>query len=198
MAETKTEAGAQAEPAVEAKPTRRRITRRKAVEERARSYFDALARRDPEAMADHWREDGVGDFVPIRVMRGRDELTAFFREIFAAVPDVEFTVTRVVAGERIAAVEWRMRANFTGASFQGVEPTGKPIELRGVDLLELEDGQIVSNTSYYDGAAYARQVGLMPPEGSGAERAMKSAFNAVTKLRRAVGERTGAGEGTSA
>ena len=30
---------------------------------------------------------------------------------------------------------------------------------------------------------------MLPPEGSGAERAMKSAFNAVTKLRRAVAER---------
>lgn len=189
MAQTKTEDGATKEATAEAKP-RRRITKRKAVEEHARSYFDALARRDLQAMAEHWREDGVGDLVPIGVMRGREEILAFFGEVFAAVPDVEFTVTRVVAGERIAAVEWRMSGNFTGAPFQGVEPTGKPLELRGVDLMEIEESQIVGSTAYYDGAAYARQVGLMPPEGSGADRVMKSAFNAVTKLRRAVEERT--------
>jgi steroid delta-isomerase-like uncharacterized protein len=192
MADTKIEEGAKTEPTAAAKPTRRRITRRKAVEEHVRSYFDALARHDTAAMAQHWREDGVGDLVPIGVMRGREEIVAFFREVFAAVPDLEFTVTRVVAGERLAAVEWRLSGRFSGAAFQGIEPTGKPIELRGLDMLEVEEGEIVTNTAYYDGAAYARQVGLMPPEGSGAERAMKSAFNAVTKLRRAVGERTGA------
>ena len=93
-----------------------------------------------------------------------------FRELFAAVPDLEMTVTRVVAGEREAAVEWRMTGNFTGGPFQGVDATGKRIELRGLDLLEVEDGEIVSNTAYYDGMAFARQIGLMPPQDSRAER----------------------------
>jgi hypothetical protein len=39
--------------------------------------------------------------------------------------------------------------------------------------------------------SFARQVGMMPPLDSGAERAVKGAFNAVTKLRKAVAERTG-------
>jgi steroid delta-isomerase-like uncharacterized protein len=191
MAQTKTENAAKTEATAEAKP-RRRITKRKAVEEHVRSYFDALARHDTAAMAKHWREDGVSDLVPIGVMRGRDEVMAFFADMFAATPDLEFTVTRVVAGERLAAVEWRLNGHFTGAPFQGIEPTGKPIELRGLDMVEVEEGQIVGITAYYDGAAYARQVGLMPPEGSGADRAIKGAFNAVTKFRRAVAERSGA------
>jgi len=43
----------------DAKPQRKRITRRKAVEERVRSYFEAMDRRDAAAMAEHWRDDGV-------------------------------------------------------------------------------------------------------------------------------------------
>jgi steroid delta-isomerase-like uncharacterized protein len=194
MAETKTGNGAKApesEAQAEAKPQRRRITRRKAVEEHARSYFDALARRDPDAMAEHWREDGVADFVPLTVLRGSAEITGFFRELFAAIPDLETSVTRVVAGERQAAVEWRMTGHFTGAPFQGVDATGKRIELRGLDLLEIEDGKNVTNTAYYDGMSFARQIGMLPPLDSGPERAMKSAFNAATRLRRALAERRG-------
>ena len=41
------------------------------------------------------------------------------------------------------------------------------------------------NTAYYDGMEFAREVGLLPPQDSGAERAMKGAVNAVTKARRA-------------
>ena len=191
MAETKTEDNAEPQEPAETKPARRRPPKRKLVEEHVRSMFDAIARRDPEAVAEHWREDAVDDIVPIGVLRGRQAVADFWRETFAAVPDLEMTVTRVVAGETQAAVEWRLSGNFTGGPFQGIDPTGKRIELRGLDLFELEDGEIVSNTAYYDGASFARQVGMLPPEGSGAERTMRSAFNAVTKVRKAVAERTG-------
>jgi steroid delta-isomerase-like uncharacterized protein len=188
MAETETTDGTEAEEtATEAKP-RRRITRRKAVEEHARSYFEAVANRDTTAMAGHWRADGVDDLVPLGPLRGTDEIVAFFRELFQAVPDIETTVTRVVAGETQAAVEWRMSGHFTGGPFQGVDPTGRRVEIRGLDLLEIEDGEIVGNTAYYDGMTFARQIGLMPPEHSSAENAMKSAFNAATKVRRAVAD----------
>ena len=55
----------------DAKPQRKRITRRKAVEERVRSYFEAMDRRDSAAMAEHWREDGVEDIVPVGLLRGQ-------------------------------------------------------------------------------------------------------------------------------
>ena len=191
MAETKSDSGAEAReaappPATEAKPQRRRITRRKAVEAHARSYFEAVARRDPGAMADHWSENGVDDIVPLGVLRGRAEITAFFRELFAAVPDLETTVTRLVAGEREAAVEWRMTGHFTGEPFQGVDATGRQVDMRGIDLIEVEDGKNVAITAYYDGMTFARQIGLMPPQDSSAEQAMKSAVNAATRVRRAV------------
>jgi steroid delta-isomerase-like uncharacterized protein len=191
MAETETRSDEAAAEAAEAKPKRRRISRRKAVEEHVRSYFDALARRDVAAMVEHWSPDGVEDVVPVGILRGPAEIRAFFEEVIAAVPGVETTVTRLVAGERQAAVEWRMTGEFTGAAFQGIEPTGRPVEIRGLDLLEVEEGLIVSNTAYYDGASFARQVGLLPPVDSGAERAMKGAFNTVTRVRRAISERTG-------
>jgi steroid delta-isomerase-like uncharacterized protein len=174
--------------AAEAKPQRRRPPRRKAVEAHARSYFEAVANRDPSAMAAHWSAEGVADLVPLGPLRGPGEITAFFTEMFAAVPDLETTVTRVVADERHAAVEWRMTGHFTGSPFQGVDATGRRIDLRGTDVLEVEDGRILTNTSYYDAMAFARHIGLMPARDSGAEQAMKNAFNATTRVRRAVAD----------
>jgi steroid delta-isomerase-like uncharacterized protein len=192
MARTKaSDAAATREGSDAPAPKRRRITRRKAVEEHARGYFEALGRRDLGAVADHWREDGVVDLAPIGVFRGRDEIAGLFGELFAALPDFEIRITRLVAGERQAAVEWRASGHFTGSPFQGIEATGRPVELRGLDLMEIEDGKNVSITAYYDGMEFARQVGLMPPQDSGAERALKSAFNAATRLRHAVAARRG-------
>jgi len=172
-------------------PTRRRISKRKAAEERIRSHFQDLANHDLRAIAQNWREDGVEEMLPTGVLRGRDAIVRNLADLFAAVPDLETTVTRLVAGEQQAAVEWRMRGTFNGAAYQGIEPTARPVEIRGFELFELQDGQIASATVYYDGLSFARQVGMMPPQDSGAERAMKSAFNAVTKVRRAIDERRG-------
>jgi hypothetical protein len=47
----------------------------------------------------------------------------------------------------------------------------------------------VGITAYFDGASFARQIRMLPPDGSGVDKAMKGAFNTVTKLRRAVAER---------
>jgi hypothetical protein len=84
-----------------------------------------------------------------------------------------------------------MVGTFSGGAFQGLEPSGRHVELRGLDLFELEDGAVKSNTAYYDGMEFARGIGLLPAQDSGAERAMKNAFNVVTKVRRAVNERRG-------
>ena len=187
MAETTTKSET-VETEAPAKPKQKRLSKRKAVEEHVRSYLDAIGRRDVEALGAHWSEDGIEDLVPIGILRGREEVKDFFRGVFAAMPNAETTCLRVVAAESSAAVEWRMTGIFDGEPFQGVDPTGKPIDVRGLDIIEIEDGLIVSNTAYYDNMAYARQVGLMPPMDSGAERAMKGAVNAVTKARRAYAD----------
>jgi len=171
-----------------AKPRRTRITKRKALENHARSYFEALAKRDVDAVLEHWTDDGVIDLVPVGILRGREEIAAFFTELFTAFPDFEITVGRLAAGQDEVAVEWRGQGNFTGGPFQGVDPTGRAVEVRGVDIIEIADGKNVSNTAYYDGMAFARGVGLLPAQDSGAERAIKGAVNAATRLKRAVSD----------
>ena len=191
MAETRTisaRKGNSADSEPPAKPQRTRITKRKANENHARSYFEAIARRDVDNVLAHWSEEGVIDLVPLTILRGRAQIGGFFREMFAAFPDLDMTITRIAAGQSEVAVEWRITATFTGEPFQGIEATGRPIELRGIDMIEIEDRLNVSNTAFYDGMAFARAVGMLPAQDSGAERAMKGAVNAVTKARRAYAD----------
>jgi steroid delta-isomerase-like uncharacterized protein len=190
MAEARTKTAAKPKSDEAKKETKpRRSAKSREVEEHVRSYFEAVDARDPEAMASHWSPEGVEDLVPMTVLRGRDQIVSFFRELFTAMPDLETTVHRMVTDDTHAVVEWRQAGTFTGGPFQGLEPNGRRIEMRGMDMFEVEDKQILSNTAYYDGAAVPRQLGMLPPQDSGAERAMKSAFNAATKVRKAVNER---------
>ena len=112
-----------------------------------------------------------------------------FQDVFAAAPDMELVVENVISDERCCVIVWRSRGTHTG-TLRGIEPTGRTVELRGVDIMEVEDGAIVRNTVYYDGAAQARMLGMMPAQGSGAEKTLIGAFNGVTRLRRAIADRT--------
>jgi hypothetical protein len=46
-----------------------------------------------------------------------------------------------------------------------------------------EHGLVAENTIYYDGAGFARQIGMLPARGSTSDRAMTIAFNTLTRLR---------------
>ena len=145
--------------------------------------MEALKRRDAAGMEAAYAEDAVVELVPVGILRGAKEVRQFFDELFAALPDIETSYEIVAASDGTAVVEWRMRGTFTGAPFQDVEPTGKSVELRGVDLMRIENDRIAHNTAYYDGMDFARQLGMLPPRDSAGEKAMIGAFNAVTKVR---------------
>ena len=191
MAETTTKAPKTEKKEGAAKTSRpRRSAKSRAVEKVARSFFEAVGNHDVEAALEYWADDGVEDVVPVGVFRGKKEIEAWARGFLGASSDLEVTLDRVITDDTRAVVEWRFRGTFDGP-FQGLEPNGKKIDLRGTDILEIEDDKLNRLTAYYDSTAFARQIGLMPAQDSAAERAMKNAFNTMTKVRKAIDERRG-------
>jgi len=165
-------------------------TEQRTAEQAGRAAFDAFIAHDVDGILAAWHPDGIQDWVALGIFRGHDEIRELFKGVFAATPDLEATVERVIADDRFCVVQWRSRGTHDGAAFMGIEPTGRSIELRGVDVMEAEEGLVVRNTVYYDGAAHARGLGLLPAQDSGAEKFMIGAVNGVNRLRRAVAERT--------
>ena len=148
----------------------------------ARAAFDAVSRKDPDGIVATGASGWVDDFVAIGEIRGHEAVRAFFRELFAAFPDFTMTVGRIVADDTTAVVQWHAAGRFTGGPFQGITATGRQVEIRGVDVMEIADGLVQHNTIYYDGATFARQIGLLPGLGSRADQALLAAFNAKTTL----------------
>ena len=148
----------------------------------AQRYFDALASRDAGGAAACWAPDGVDRLIGHSVAHGPEGVRAFFDGLFAAVPDWAFEVEATVAeGDRVA-VRWNATGTFAGdGSLQGIEPTGGRLEMAGFDLLTVRDGLIVENDAFSDGLGLARQIGLLPPAGSGTESKLQRAFNVRTR-----------------
>ena len=167
-----------AEAATKAKAAR---GRKKGAKTIAREYFDALASRDLDAATALWRPGGRDHLHGLAELDAPRGIRAYFQSLFAAFPDWEFSILEIAASGDNAAVRWRVDATFSGPGrFQGLAPTGARIELEGCDMLRVEDERIVENNAYTNGAQLAQQLGLLPAQGSAAERAVTAAFNART------------------
>jgi steroid delta-isomerase-like uncharacterized protein len=149
----------------------------------ARTIFEALSKRDLDTAMKFNTDDAVDDFVAIGEFRGRLAIRRFFDELLAAFPDFDIAVDRIVGDDSAAVVQWHAAGTFSGGKFQGIEPTGKHVQIRGVDVMEFAEGRYVHDTIYYDGASFARQIGTLPRAGSVTEKATLAAFNATTRLR---------------
>lgn len=144
----------------------------------------AVNSHDVGALGAVQHPDLVEEFLPVGIYTGREEVKGFFSEMFAAMPNVKLQVHQTTAEGNLVAIQWRSSGRFDGGPFQGIDSNGAEIAFPGCDLMEFRDGRLYRNTVFYDGATFARQVGLIPPDGSRAERAMKAAFNLKTRVGR--------------
>jgi steroid delta-isomerase-like uncharacterized protein len=149
-------------------------------------FRDVFDNRDFSDPYRYWTDESVDHFVALGIsVRGARNLAQFFNDLFAAIPDWKLEIEHVVADDRHAVVQWTATGTFSGAQWQGIEPTGDRVALRGIDAIRLdEDGRVEENTVYYDGAEFPRQIGMLPTRDSAAERAMIAASNAARRLRR--------------
>jgi len=88
-------------------------------------------------------------------------------------------------------VRWHMTGTHTGEPSEGLEATARALAIDGMDHFVIRDGTIATNVVIFDQMQFARQIGLLPPDGSRADRATKAAFNAKTRLLARVRARRG-------
>jgi steroid delta-isomerase-like uncharacterized protein len=102
--------------------------------------------------------DGVFEGIEsIRERLARD-LTAF--------PDAKYVVESFFAEGDLFADEWTFTGTNTGPlrlpDGSEAPPTGRSVEIKGMELVELRDGKIVVDNLYYDFLAAVAQLGLIP------------------------------------
>jgi len=148
--------------------------------ELVRWTVEAIGRQDLAAARLAWANDVVERF-PDRTCRGIGELSAYFQEAYDAISNWGFEPLAVVGEGEDVLVHWRLTGVHTG-TLLGIAATGRPVSIDGMDHFVVRDGKIVSNFVVFDQMDYARQLGMIPADGSSGDRALKSAFNARTKL----------------
>ena len=115
-----------------------------------------------------------------RTSSAPEGVRSYFNEIFGAFPDFTFAVQSTVTEGDRCAVLWRATGTFAGpGTFQGLNPNGARIDVTGCDVVQVQDGLLHGNLAHIPQLAIARQIGLVPPVGSQAERGLNAVFNAA-------------------
>jgi predicted ester cyclase len=168
-----------AETKTEAKP--------KTTAQIAKAYFGAIADKDLDRATALWKPGGRDVIHGFGDLEAPGDVKAFFTGIFNAFPDWDFEVLELTASGKLAACRWRSVGTFDGPGrFQGLTPTGTRVVMEGCDMLRVEDGQIVENNAYTNGMLVAQQLGMLPQQGSTADRVVTGAFNAKTAAAGAI------------
>jgi predicted ester cyclase len=142
--------------------------------------FEKLNEHDVTPLKQFWTSDTVERF-PDRTCRGPEEIARYFEDAFAAIPDFHMEILAIAQQGEDVFVHWRLTGTHQGPLL-GIEPTGRKLAIDGMDHFVMRDGSAASNFVVFDQMQYARQIGMMPPDGSPADKAVKAAFNARTKL----------------
>jgi len=94
-------------------------------------------------------------------IRGREEVERVIRAMFEAFPDLNLSCdVPIVQGDRVA-VAWAMSGTHYGKVMH-IPPTRRRVQVRGISMLTLVDGQIARALHVWDVAGLLRAIGLLP------------------------------------
>lgn len=96
---------------------------------------------------------------PLVELHGRDEAEEFVREVRTAFPDIQFTMTDMLASDDLVMAEWRVTGTHEG-EFQGIPPTGREVDQRGMEKLLIADNKVQEAHIYFDQQEMLTQLGV--------------------------------------
>ena len=151
-------------------------------------WVAAWKSHQPERLFELMTEDIVyDDSAWPTTMRGYADVRVFVDSVWRAFPDLAFEMTDgpyLHPGAARAAFLWRGTGTHTGPlDPPGFAPTGKRIEIEGVDFQEYREGKVSRLNIVFDMMDVARQLGTLPRAGSRAEKAMATAQRLAVQAR---------------
>ena len=129
----------------------------------ARRYFDEVLSKGELAVADEILAPDLEFHGPNywgEAIRGREAFKGFVTYLRSAFPDIRFQVGLEIGDDNWTATSFRFVATHRG-EWMGIAPTGRPIDLPGLDLFRVERGRIQEIRVFYDTLGLLQQLGVV-------------------------------------
>ena len=128
-------------------------------------YVDLYNAHDLDGCMELYAQDAV-QHMPDGTFEGRSKVKERLARELAAFPDIQFGFSTFVEQGDTFADEWTFVGTHTGSltmpDGNELPPTGKRVEIKGMEFVQLRDGKIVIDNLYYDNVAVLTQLGLVP------------------------------------
>ena len=105
------------------------------------------------------------DFVDHSPSPGQKPGLAGLKEMFESMkkgyPDMKFTINDIICSNDKASVLFTFTGTNTG-EMMGMKPTGKAVNVQGIDYLYFKNGKATEHWGYMDMETMMKQLGMMP------------------------------------
>jgi steroid delta-isomerase-like uncharacterized protein len=117
---------------------------------------------DIEEVLRFYSSDYIGEDVgQAFLLRGHEGIRVMLENYWQAFPDLEFTVTDTVIQDSRMAIVWMAEGTHQG-TIMNIPQTGHRLEVRGVSIIDVEEGLVVRGQYVWDLAGMLRHMGLLP------------------------------------
>jgi steroid delta-isomerase-like uncharacterized protein len=128
----------------------------------AETINQAWNSHDIEKVLSFYSPEYIGDDVgQASLLRGHEGLRAMLDVYWRAFPDLQFAVKDVVIQDSRVAIVWVAEGTHQG-TIMNIPATGHRVEVRGMSIIDVEDGLIVRGQYIWDLAGMLRHMGLLP------------------------------------
>jgi steroid delta-isomerase-like uncharacterized protein len=128
-------------------------------------YVERYNAGDLEGVMELYAEDAV-QIMPDGTYEGWNTVRDRLAQELDGFTELNHTVRSFVEQGETFADEWTFVGTHTGPfrlpDGKELPPTGKRVEIRGMEVVQVRDGKIVLNSLYYDNMASLAQLGLTP------------------------------------
>ena len=128
-------------------------------------YVERYNAGDLDGVMDLYAEDAV-QVMPDGTYEGWDAVRDRLAQELDGFTELNHTVRSFVEQDETFADEWTFAGRHTGPfrlpDGRELPPTGKRVEIRGMEVVRVRKGKIVLNALYYDNLASMAQLGLLP------------------------------------
>ena len=128
----------------------------------AEAINEAWNTHDIENVLRFYAPDYVGEDVGQAFpLRGREGMRTMLEIYWRAFPDLKFKIISTLGEDNRIAILWIGEGTHQG-TFMNIPPTAHKVQVRGVSIIEVEDGLIVRGQYVWDMAGMLRHMGLLP------------------------------------
>jgi predicted ester cyclase len=120
------------------------------------NILDTLASKHLEVSYTHFE----------KVYKGIDAYKEALRTTYSYFPDIRINVREVFLAGDTATVIWTYTGTHKSGNLFGFEPSGTPVNVSGITILEIAEGLVSTEKGIVDNLALLMQLGLFnKPEG---------------------------------